>query len=136
MCKKCENLEQLAHKIQKAVKKLALKPDESLKDHLIDFLRDNADFWHNQSEWWRERSDFWRDEHPESPGNNFDGDRLHNDMGFIAGKESQEPSPQETPKPKRGKRIGTKTEIKKFRALLDNPKNLWNDLNGLEGGAQ
>jgi len=78
MCKKCENLEQLAHKIQKAVKKLALKPDESLKDHLIDFLRDNADFWHNQSEWWRERSDFWRDEHPESTGNNFDGDRLHN----------------------------------------------------------
>ncbi len=27
-------------------------------------------------------------------------------------------------------------ETKSFRALLDNPKDLWEDLNGLEGGAQ
>ena len=34
------------------------------------------------------------------------------------------------------RRIGTKREIEKFRALLDNPKDFWNDLNGLEGGAR
>ena len=61
---------------------------------------------------------------------------IDSDMGIIVGKEVTEKASKEDPKPKRQRRIGTKTETKKFRKLLDNPKDLWKDLNGLEGGVQ
>jgi len=118
MCKKCLEL------------KKKLRDSESVvywQKKNIEILRDIADLAGENKRIWRDIAE---------RGNNINGDNPHNDMGFIVGKESPEPPPKETPKPKSKKRIGTKTEINKFRALLDNPKDLWNDLSGLEGGPQ
>ncbi len=116
MCKKCTNLEQLDHAIRKAIKELPLTPDASLTDRMIDFLSGSSDYWYERYKEY--------------------GDSLHSDMGFIVGKESPEPSPEETHKPKRKKRIGTKTEMQKFRKLLNDPETLWKDLEEQKGGAE
>jgi len=132
MCKKCTNLEQLDHAIRKAIKELPLKPDASLTDRMIDHLSGSSDYWYERYEEYHNKYlEQLREE-----GNNITGDNLHSDMGFIVGKESPEPSPKETHKPKRKKRIGTKTEMQKFRALLDNPETAWKEIMGQEGGAQ
>jgi len=118
MCKKCEGIERKLRKSLEANQKIARQVQSWRFWYFqtTDELKSQADFWHGLA---TDR-----------------GNDIYGDIGFIVGKESLEPSPKETPKPKRKKRVGTKTEIKKFRALLDNPKTLWEDLNGLEGGVQ
>ncbi len=132
MCKKCRELEsELKEASEKVFNWRNLYEHEK---YVREAFQKDAQGGRN-SEYWMKQSRYWRQQYEEAVSNNIDGDNLHNDMGCIVGGNSnKKDDPLERPKRKR--RIGTKTEMKYLRSLLDNPKALWKEIEGLKGGSQ